>query len=104
MPKKATTARSGAQRNKAKTQKAFEVVRQNADDQELISIDDQEPILEEEPVEITSVDASIPALEASVSTSRPARAARRAAARASVATQEAEAEKEVTTPEVETEK
>ncbi len=35
MPKKAATARNGAQRNKAKTQKSFEVVRQNAEDQEL---------------------------------------------------------------------
>jgi hypothetical protein len=100
MPKKATTARSGAQRNKAKTQKAFEIVRQNVDEQELIHTDDQEPILEEEPVEIASVEAPVPALEMSASTSRPARAARRAAARASVATQEAETEKEVATPEV----
>ena len=36
MPKKAATARNTGQRNKAKAQKSFEVVRQNTEGQELI--------------------------------------------------------------------
>lgn len=91
MPKKAATARSGAQRNRAKAQKSFEVVRQNAEEQELT---------EDEQVEITPISTPIPSAE---TTSRPARSARRAAQRASVATPEVEAESEVTTPEVEAE-
>ncbi len=86
MPKKAATARNGAQRNKAKTQKRFEIVRQDVDEQELI---------EDEQVEIAPVSTPALALEVAETTSRPIRSARRAAARASVATQEIETAKEV---------
>ena len=97
MPKKAATARNGAQRNKAKTQKRFEIVRQDVEEQELI---------EDEQVEIAPISTPAPALEAADTTSRPTRSARRVATRASVATQEVETEKEVEveTPEVETAK
>jgi hypothetical protein len=89
MPKKAATARSGAQRNKAKAQKSFEVVRQNAEDQERI---------EDEQVEATPIIGDLPSsIEASAS---PTKSSRRAATRASVATQEVETEDEVATPEV----
>jgi hypothetical protein len=91
MPKKAATARSGAQRNRARAQKSFEVVRQNAEEQ---------GFTEDEQVEITPISAPTPSAEAS---SRPARSARRAAQRASVATPEVERASETATPEVETE-
>jgi hypothetical protein len=91
MPKKAATARNGVQRTKAKTQKSFEVVRQNAEGQGLN---------EGEPVEITSIDAPTPSAEV---ISRPTKSARREAARASVAIQEVENETEVAAPEVEVE-
>ncbi len=97
MPKKAATARSGAQRNKAKTQKRFEIVRQNAEEQELI-LDEQQELIEDEQVEVTPISTPTPSAEAA---SRPARSARRAAQRASVATPELETENEVATPEVE---
>ena len=93
MPKKAATARNSGQRNKAKAQKSFEVVRQNAESQELH---------EDEQVEIAPIDA--PSAEV---LSRPTKSARRAATRASVATQEAETETETevaaSEPEIEVE-
>jgi len=92
MPKKAATARNSVQRNKAKTQKSFEVVRQNAESQELIE--------DEQLVEVTPIDTPTPSAEV-----RPTKSARRAATRASVATQEIETETEVAAsePEIETE-
>lgn len=90
MPKKAATARNSAQRTKAKTQKSFEVVRQNAEGQELIE--------DEQPVEVTPIDAPTPLAEM-----RPTKSARRTATRASVATQEVETETEVAASEPETE-
>jgi hypothetical protein len=90
MPKKAATARNTGQRNKAKAQKSFEVVRQNAEGQELH---------EDEQVEIAPIDAPTPPVEV---VSRPTKSARRAATRASVATQEVETETEVAPSEPET--
>jgi len=86
MPKKATTARNGAQRNRAKTQKSFEVVRQNAEEQDLT---------EDKQVEIAAISTSTPSTETS---SRTARTARRAATRAAVATSEIETANEVAEP------
>jgi hypothetical protein len=88
MPKKAATARNSTQRTKAKTQKSFEVVRQDAESQELVE--------DEQLVEVTPIDAPTPVAEV-----RPTKSARRAATRASVATQEVETETEVTEPETE---
>ena len=90
MPKKAATARNSGQRNKAKAQKSFEVVRQNAEGQEL---------REDEQVEAAPMDAPIPSAEV---VSRPTKSARRDATRASVATQEVETETEVAPSESET--
>lgn len=89
MPKKATTARSGAQRNKAKAQKSFEVVRQNAENQELIE-DEQ---VDDAPI----INALTPSVE---TPSTPTKSARRAATRAAVATQEVETANEVIIPEI----
>jgi hypothetical protein len=97
MPKKAAATRSGAQRYKAKAQKGFEVVRQNAEEQE---------VTEDEQMEITPISTPTPSAEAA---SRSTRSARRVAQRVAVATPEVEAENEVETenevapPEVETE-
>jgi hypothetical protein len=90
MPKKAATARNSVQRNKAKAQKSFEVVRQNAEGQELNE--------DEQLVEITPIDAPTPLAEV-----HSTKSARRAATRASVATQEVETatETEVATSETE---
>ena len=90
MPKKATTARGGAQRTKAKAQKSFEVVRQNAGNQEFI---------DNEQVGATPViDAPTP-LVAAVPSS-PTKSTQRIATRASVATQDVETENEVAMSEV----
>ncbi len=63
MPKKTTTARSGAQRNRPRVQKSFELVRQSSDEQELepvesiseesapISVSTMAPPTEVKPVE-----------------------------------------------------
>jgi cobalamin biosynthesis Mg chelatase CobN len=89
MPKKAATARNSVQRNKAKAQKSFEVVRQNAEGQELNE--------DEQLAEVTPIDAPTPLAEV-----RPTKSARRAATRASVATQEVETETETAASETET--
>ncbi|MBV9256993.1 MAG: hypothetical protein JO215_03130 [Ktedonobacteraceae bacterium] len=83
MPKKAATARSGAQRNRAKAQKSFEVVRQNSENQELT---------ENEPAEVTPISTPTPSAEVSP---RPTRSERRAATRASVVTPEVATENDV---------
>ncbi len=58
MPKKTTTARSAAQRNKPKVQKSFELVRQTSDEQELEPLDN----LSEEPAPV-SVSTMVPPTE-----------------------------------------
>ncbi len=51
MPKKSTTARGGTQRNRPRTQKSFEVVRQT-------SSDEQEPVTDDKPEEATAPKGS----------------------------------------------
>jgi hypothetical protein len=58
MPKKTTTARSGAQRNRPRVQKSFELVRQSSDEQELEPVES----ISEEPTPV-SVSTMAPPTE-----------------------------------------
>jgi len=53
MPKKTTTARIGAQRNRPRVQKSFELVRQTSDEQELEPVDNL--IEEPDPISVSTM-------------------------------------------------
>ena len=57
MPKKSTTARSGAQRNKPKTQKSFELVRSASEEQAL----EENESAEQEVANVATATATTPA-------------------------------------------
>jgi hypothetical protein len=82
MPKKSTTARGGTQRNRPRTQKGFEVVRQTSS---------EELVIEDIPKEAALASHSTTPTPAT----EPARAAKKAATRvATVATPEVQEEQE----------
>ena len=72
MPKKSTTARGGTQRNRPRTQKSFEVVRQT-------SSDEQEPVTDDKPEEATPTSYSTTPEPATEPARTPKKTATRAA-------------------------
>jgi len=81
MPKKSTTARGGTQRNRPRTQKSFEVVRQ-------ISSDEQEPVTDDKPEEATHTSYSTTPEPATEPARTPKKTATRAATVPTPAVQE----------------